>query len=77
MPLFLDSPTKGQTTQGQTTKGQTTQGQTTKGQKRDKGSNDKGPKNATKGQIFLILTVSIFLLLFRIRLGSFWAERCG
>jgi len=43
----------------------------------DTGSNDKGSKNATKGQIFLILTVSIFLLLFRIRLGTFWAERCG
>ena len=68
-----DSPTKGQTTQGQTTQGQTTKGQ--KGDKgsNDTGSNDKGSINATKWQIFLILTVSIFLLLFRIRLGSFWA----
>ena len=47
---FVDSPTKGQTTQGQNCD---------KGSK-DTRSNDKGSKNATKGQIFLILTVSIF-----------------
>ena len=47
-------------------KGQTTQGQTTKSQKCDKRAN-----------FFLILTVSIFLLLFKVRLGTFWAERCA
>ena len=66
-----DSPTKGQTTQGQTTQGQTTQGQTTQGQ------TTKSQKMRQKGKFFLILTVSIFLLLFKVRLGTFWAERCA
>ena len=63
------SPTKGQTTQGQTTLGQTT-----KGKKRDKRVKRQSVKKCDKGAIFFLIltsvTVSIYLLLLRVRLGK-------
>ena len=48
------------------TKGQTTQGQTTKSQ-----------KMRQKGKFFFNFDGQYFLLLFKVRLGTFWAERCA
>ena len=54
--------------------GSPTKGQTTKGQKRDKRVKRQSVKKCDKGAIFFLIltsvTVSIYLLLFRVRLGK-------